>query len=75
MIALMYHDVVAPGRDDHSGFPGVDCARGANDTYGDMKNTRWSGIGNGAPPPIASAAPNPGIAAASTVPAMTPGLQ
>jgi len=27
MIALMYHDVVAPGRDDHSGFPGVDCAR------------------------------------------------
>jgi len=27
MIALMYHDVVAPGRDDHSGFPGADCAR------------------------------------------------
>ena len=27
MIALMYHDVVPPGRDDHSGFPGVDCAR------------------------------------------------
>jgi len=27
MVALMYHDVVAPGRDDHSGFPGVDCAR------------------------------------------------
>jgi peptidoglycan/xylan/chitin deacetylase (PgdA/CDA1 family) len=27
MIALMYHDVVAPGRDDQSGFPGVDCAR------------------------------------------------
>lgn len=47
-IALMYHDVVAPGRDDESGFAGAAAAR-YKMTPGEFA-THLDAIGRAAPP-------------------------
>ncbi len=49
-IALMYHDVVAPGSDDASGFPGAGAAR-YKMTPGEFA-AHLDAIGRAAPPPV-----------------------